>query len=359
MNNLEKAREKINLADKKMAELFEERMLAVKEVALFKAEHGLDVFDRAREEQVIEKNTEYIKNDEIRGYYLNFIRNTMKQSRNYQHYLMSGTTVAYSGVEGAFAHIAAKKIMPDGKTVACPDFKSAYDAVVSGEADLCVLPVENSFAGEVGQVIDIAFSGPLFINRIYELSVVQNLLGVKGASIAGIEKVISHSQALMQCGDYIKKHSFEMEEAENTAIAAQYVAKCNNPKLAAIASEETAENYGLEILEKNINSSNTNTTRFAVFSRVNSFENTNRKILMFTVKNEAGSLSNAIATIAKYGYNMTSLRSRPVKDGMWEYYFYAEIEGDFGNENAEPMIKELSNICSKVKVAGAYLSTDK
>lgn len=354
MNKLEIAREIINKVDKEMAELFEERMKAAKMVAEYKAERGLPVYDEKREEQVIERNSSYITDDEIRSYYNNFIRYTMKQSRKYQHFLMSGTTVAYAGIEGAFAHIAAKKIVPDGSYISYPDFNSAYESVVKGDCDLCVLPIENSYAGEVGQVIDIAFSGPLHINGIYEQSIIQNLLGIKGSNVSEVERVISHPQALMQCAEYIKKHGLEAEEATNTAIAAKMVKELNNPKVAAIASDETAENYGLEILEKNVNTTNNNTTRFALFSRVMLTENTNSNIILFTVKNESGSLSRTVNIISKYGYNMTALRSRPIKGLMWEYYFFAEIEGDLTTPGGKMMLEELGTLCEKIKVLGAY-----
>lgn len=359
MNKLEIAREIINKVDKEMAELFEERMQAAKMVAEYKAERGLPVYDEKREEQVIERNTQYINDEQIRSYYTNFIRYTMKQSRKYQHFLMSGTTVAYAGIEGAFAHIAAKKIVPDGKFTSYPDFQSAYDAVVKGDADLCVLPIENSYAGEVGQVIDVAFNGPLYINGLYEQSIVQNLLGVEGSNIAEVEKVISHPQALMQCAEYIKKHGLETEEATNTAIAAKMVKELNNPKIAAIASDETAENYGLTILDENINTTNNNTTRFALFSRVMLTENTNSNIILFTVKNESGSLCEAVNIISKYGYNMTTLRSRPIKGHMWEYYFFVEIEGDITNDNGQRMMNELSSLCTKLKILGAYTTVER
>ena len=354
MNKLEIAREIINKVDKEMAELFEERMKAAKMVAEYKKERGLPIYDEKREEQVIERNTQYIYDDEIKSYYNNFIRYTMKQSKKYQHFLMSGTTVAYAGIEGAFAHIAAKKIVPDGSYVAYPDFQSAYDAVVKGDADLCVLPIENSFAGEVGQVIDVAFNGSLHITGIYEQSIVQNLLGIEGTYVTDIEKVISHPQALMQCAEYIKKHGLETEEASNTAIAAKMVKELNNPKIAAIASEETASNYGLKVLDENINTANNNTTRFALFSRVMNTENTNSNIILFTVKNESGSLCEAVNIISKHGYNMTTLRSRPIKGLMWEYYFYVEIEGDLSTNSGLRMIDELSEFCDEFKVLGAY-----
>ena len=104
--------------------------------------------------------------------------------------------IAYSGIEGAFAYIAAKRIFPDGELIAFGDFHSAYKAVEKNECDHAVLPIENSYAGDVGQVTDLMFQGELFVNGVYTLNVVQNLLGVKGSSLQTISKVVSHPQSL-------------------------------------------------------------------------------------------------------------------------------------------------------------------
>jgi chorismate mutase/prephenate dehydratase len=117
-------------------------------------------------------------------------------------------------VEGAFAHIAAGRIFPEGNCVSYSDLKAAYNSVVTGECDAAVLPIENSYAGEVGQTLDLIFSGTLYINGIYELEIHQNLLGIADATVDDIKKVTSHPQALSQCHDYIEMRGFEAEEAE-------------------------------------------------------------------------------------------------------------------------------------------------
>ncbi len=354
-NKLDEARETINRVDSQMAELFVERMQATKMIYEYKKEFGLPIYDQKREEAVIEKNSGLIDDVVIKDYYIEYIKNLMDVSRAYQYRMQNGLKVAYSGVEGAFAHIAAGRIFPDSNRISFRDFKSAYNSVVNGESDVAVLPIENSYAGEVGQTIDLIFSGGLFINGIYELEIHQNLLGVPGATIDDIKKVTSHPQALGQCHDYIKLHGFDTEESNNTAVAAKTVINKNDKSLGAIASVETAEIYGLKVIEANINKSGENTTRFAVLSKVKADSPTlSNSVLMFTVKNEAGSLANAISIIGKYGYNMTALRSRPLKKHSWQYYFYIEIDGTTDNENGKKMIDDLSKICDKLKIAGTY-----
>ena len=354
-DKLEKARKIINEVDSQMAELFVKRMKAVELVCEHKMELGLPILDQKREDAVIERNSALVEDEILKGYYIDYLKHLMKVSRAYQYRMQSGLKVAYSGVEGAFAHIAAGRIFPEGNRVSYSDFKAAYDSVVRGECDVAVLPIENSYAGEVGQTIDLIFSGNLFINGIYELEIHQNLLGVEGATIDDIKKVTSHPQALSQCHDYIEMRGFEAEETSNTALAAKTVAEAKDKTLGAIASVETAEIYGLKVIEANINKSGENTTRFAVLSKVKaSSPALSNTVLMFTVKHEAGSLANAIGIIAKHGYSMTALRSRPMKKHSWQYYFYAEIEGATDSERGAKMIEELSKVCDKLKVAGAF-----
>ena len=354
-NKLDEARKIINDVDSKMAELFVTRMRAVEKVYEHKKKFGLPILDQAREDAVIQKNVELIEDEILKEYYIDYIKNMMSVSRAYQYRMEKGVKVAYSGVEGAFAHIAAGRIFPEGNKVSCRNFKEAYESVVNGENDVAVLPIENSYAGEVGQTIDLIFSGKLFINGIYELEIHQNLLGLPGASVEDVKKVISHPQALGQCHDFIELRNLATEESNNTALAAKRVAQENDKSLGAIASIETAEIYGLQVLASNINKSGENTTRFAVLSRVPaSSENLSNSVLMFTVKHEAGSLANAISIIGKYGYNMTALRSRPLKKHSWQYYFYIEIDGLTDTAEGRKMMEELNKVCDKLKVAGTF-----
>ena len=354
-DKLTEARRIINEVDSQMAELFVKRMRAAELVYEHKKEFGLPILDSAREEAVIEKNSALVEDGVLKEYYIDYLKNVMSLSRAYQYRMQSGLKVAYSGVPGAFAHIAAGRIFPEGNCFSYSDFKAAYDAVVNGECDVAVLPIENSYAGEVGQTIDLIFSGGLYVNGIYELEIHQNLLGLPDASLEDIKKVTSHPQALSQCHDYIKLRGFETEEANNTALAARTVAEAGDKSLGAVASVETARIYGLKVIEANINKSGENTTRFAVLSKVKATSpSLTSTVLMFTVKHEAGSLASAIGIIGRYGYNMTALRSRPMKKHSWQYYFYVEIDGSVDSENGREMIRELNKVCDKLKVAGTF-----
>lgn len=359
MTKLDQARAIINDVDKKMAELFEERMRASQMVAEYKIENSMPILDAAREDEVIRKNSERIDDEDIRAHYINFLRETMHISRNYQRRLLEGMRIAFSGIEGAFAHIAAMRLFPDAQKIAYSGFREAYNAVVNGECDSAVLPLENSFAGEIGMVTDLLFSGPLYINGTYELAVTHDLLAVPGTRLEEIEEVVSHPQALNQCASFIREHNFREISYDNTALAAQYVAEKKDKKLAAIASVDAAKLYGLEILARGINEKQTNTTRFAVLSRAENRQLSSRSgahfALMFTVKNEAGSLARALNIIGAHGFNLRTLRSRPMKELLWQYYFYVEAEGNIHSNDGRYMLEELGICCDRLKSVGSFV----
>ena len=127
-NKLEEARNIINQVDAQMAELFVQRMRAAEMVFQHKKEYGLPILDQKREDLVIASNSARVQDETIRGYYIDYLKHLMALSRAYQYRMQSGLRVAYSGVEGAFAHIAAGRIFPESNRISCRDFKSAYDA---------------------------------------------------------------------------------------------------------------------------------------------------------------------------------------------------------------------------------------
>ncbi len=353
---LKEARTRINRIDREMAQLFCERMRAVQQVAEYKRRVGIPVLDATREAEVIARNAALIEDDTLRAYYVNYLKYNMALSRKYQRALLQGQRIAFSGVPGAFADIAAGRIFPDGVRVPCPDFKSAYDAVVSGDCDCAVLPVENSTNGDVSQVLDMAYAGSLCMSGLYDLEIEQCLLAIPGTDISRIRVVCSHPQALGQCAEYIRRYRFEEREAVNTAVAAKSLAAAGDPTTAVIASKETAALYGLQILERKINRSSRNVTRFAVFTR------SQREgaptdayfTLFFTVKNEAGSLMRAMQAIGENGFNLSTLTSRPTKEANWEYYFYVEGDGCISSPEGQKMLSDLRTVCGSIRVLGSF-----
>ena len=328
-SDIAEARKNIDRIDREMAELFAERMQAAAVVAAYKEEHGLPVEDKAREAEMIARNTERLP-PAYRPYYRNFLVGTITESKRYQRLLVSGLRVAYSGVEGAFAHVATMRIFGEpGEKVACPDFATAYRSVESGACHCAVLPIENSYAGDVGQVMDLAWRGSLTISGIYDLPLSQCLLAKPGVTLAEVREVVSHPQALAQCQPYLRRQGWIQTTAVNTAVAARTVAAGERREVAVIAARETADLYGLQVLENDINEQKSNTTRFAVFSPAacEIKPSDNHFVLLFSCKNQPGALGDAISVISRHDYNLKCLKSHPTGVENWAYYFYAEGEG--------------------------------
>lgn len=342
METLEELRERIDSLDKTLREAFLARMQAV--------------LDAAREEAVVEKNLAALAGDEkaMAPYYEDFVRHNMALSRALQQALLGRGAVAYQGVEGAFSHIALRRLFPHARAVGFAAWADVFRAVENGEAEYGVLPFENSSVGDVSEVLDLCFSHPkLCVCDVYDLPVGQNLLGVPGAALGDVKTVFSHPQALHQCAGFIKTLGLAQQEAANTALAAQEVARRGDKALAAIASEETAGLYGLCVLARNINGSEDNTTRFIVIGKALR-EKGNRFSLLFTVDHKAGALARVMRVIGEEGFNLECIKSRPMPHVAWEYYFYAELVGDCSGAAAQALLEKLGAVCRTVRVLGVY-----
>jgi len=360
MSDLKELREGISAIDREMAQLFEKRMKLCEEVGQYKKENSIPVRDAAREAELIKKGKELIADKDLRPYYEDYQKKLMEISCSLQEKLISGMKPAYSGVPGAYAYIATRRLFPSCEPYPYPNFDQAFKAAQNGEVDCVVLPLENSYAGEVGAVMDLLYSGRLYVNRVLSLDIEHYLLGLPDADRKKIKTVISHPQALAQCDEFIKQHGYKTIEGTNTAAAGKYVKETGDPTIAAIASEETAEIFGLEVLERKIYTSKDNATRFGVFTRELQLPDAEAPdaghgfIMVFTVPNEAGSLAMTLDIIGSHGFNMRSLRSRPMKGLSWSYYFYVEGEGNIASENGQDMLQELSAVCGEIRLVGAF-----
>lgn len=348
-------RKEIDKIDDEMLKLFLERMDVVKEVALYKKENFLPITDKEREKTIKEKKSEKVEKEEIKKYYVNFLDDIINISKRYQNEILKGVKIAYAGKKGAFAYFGIKNYFGECEPVNFLDFKEAYEAVENGECEYAFLPIENNDAGEVGRVQDLLFSGSLYIVGIYEMPIDQTLIGIKGSNINDIKVVYSHPQALSQTNEYIINHNFKTIETNSTSDALDLVKEKNDKTLACIGCKDAATLYDLEVLDSKINEKRNNSTRFAIFSRVLTKNKINNNfIITFTVKNESGALAKALGIISSYDYNMRCIRSRPRKELMWSYYFYAEIIGDVFTKNGEEMLKALQTCCDNLKIAGVY-----
>ena len=218
--------------------------------------------------------------------------------------------------------------------------------------DYGVLPIENSYTGEVAMVLDELYKSNVFVVGVCNLPIVQNLIGLKTAKLEDIKQVYSHEQALMQCSDFLKELGIEMISFSNTALASKFIAETNDQKKGAIASSVTAELYGLKILKENINNNKQNTTRFVVISKEIK-EIKEHFSFMFTVKDGSGALANVLNEISKLGINLTAISSHSTHE-VWKYYFYCEAEGRLDDSSVIKLKEILDEKCSTFKIIGSY-----
>ena len=353
-NLLEEARNNINDIDRQMAHLFEQRMRAVESVISYKQRHNLPLLDAGREHYLIDKNRAYISKAEYIPYYIDFIKHIIDISKQYQANLAKPGLIGYQGVRGAFSHMAVLRIFGQAGARSYATFQDVFQAVQSGELAFGVVPFENSYTGEVGEVLDLLYNHQCYIHAIYDLPIVQNLLVPPGATLNDIRQVYSHQQALSQCQEFLRKLSFEQIPAANTALAARLVSEAGDRSKAAIASEEAAAIYGLEVLVPAINSSARNTTRFIIIKKALNENPGNTFSLLFTLGNMAGELARVVKVIADHGFNMENIKSRSMRNLPWQYYFYVEMVGNAHSRPAADMLAELKEICPEVKLLGVY-----
>lgn len=353
MASLDDTRKKIDEIDGKMAELFEQRMAAAAEVAHYKIQHALPVLNAAREDEVVAKNTARLADVSLAPYYADFIRYTMGLSRQYQTHILGKNTVAYQGAAGGFGHFVASSLFPHGQLTAAPTFEEVFRLVDSGQAATGVVPFENSTTGDVSGVLDLCYTYPCYVTAMYDLPVTQNLLGLPGAKLGDIKTVVSHVQALEQSKRFLQSLGVHRQPYANTATAAQHVAQTKDKTLAAIASIEAGELYGLVPLATNIATEASNTTRFIVISKEIP-EQGDRFSLLVTIENKVGRLAKVIETIAAHGFDMENIKSRPMPKRPWEYYFYIELVRRHDADETRSLLEDIGKVCLSARMLGIY-----
>ena len=271
---------------------------------------------------------------------------------------MSAKRVVFQGERGANSHIACLEVYPGCEPTPQPTFEDCFAAVASGEADLGMIPIENSLAGRVADIHHLLPTSELSIIGEHFMPVHHQLLGVRGARLADLQVVQSHIHALGQCRRIIRELGVRAEVAAVTAGSARAVAELGDPTRAALAPRLAAEIYRLDILRENVEDAAHNTTRFIVLSRepkrapagngpvVTSF--------IFRVRNVPAALYKALGGFATNGVNMTKLESYQLGGSFNATQFYADIQGHPGAANVAAALKELEFQTAKMSVMGVY-----
>ena len=271
----------------------------------------------------------------------------------------AGGRIAYQGEPGANSHLVCKQHYPDWSAVPCASFEDVFAAVANGDADLAMIPIDNSIAGRVADIHHFLPTSGLHIIAEHFLRIRFHLMGVAGSSIDSIKSVHSHVHALGQCRKIIKQHGWTPLIAGDTAGAAREIADAADVTQAAISPPLAAEIYGLRVLATDIEDEDHNTTRFVVLSR--DFTTAPRdsgpvvSTFVFNVRNLPAALYKALGGFATNGINMTKLESYMV-DGRFTgaTQFLAEVDGHPDDPDLKRALEELAFFTTDVKILGVY-----
>ncbi|XOQ43339.1 MAG: Bifunctional chorismate mutase/prephenate dehydratase [Clostridium sp.] len=365
---LEELRKQIDKIDDEILELFLRRMACAKQVAEVKRQKNLPIFNQAREQEILDDVAQ--KAGEYGGQARILFSNLMSMSREAQHSALgSGATlrqaiqqaskqpekprtVACLGQKGSYSHEALSRLYPEAIPVFFPDFPSIFAAVEHGDADLGVLPVENSSAGSVSEVYDLILKYRFSIIAAIGLSV-RHCLASGAAEKKDVRIVYSHAQALRQCAEYLTSLGIPSAECSSTAQAAALAAQENGA--AALCSEHAAAQFGLNILERNVQDIDGNRTRFIAIGRKLLIPPKANKIsLCFTVPHRTGTLYSVLARFAAAGLNLTKIESRPIPGRNFEYDFYLDFSGSVADAKTLDLLCALSEEVSRFSFLGNY-----
>ncbi|MEY8842645.1 prephenate dehydratase [Cribrihabitans sp. XS_ASV171] len=266
--------------------------------------------------------------------------------------------IAFQGEPGAYSHEACRNARPEMEALPCRAFEDVIAAVRSGEAELAMLPVENTTYGRVADIHRLLPHSGLHIVDEAFVRVHINLLGVRGARLQDVEEAHSHLVLLPQCEGFLKKHGIRGRVSSDNARAAREVAALGDPKTAALASELAGEIYGLEVLARHIEDQGNNTTRFLIMSREADESRRGKHGMItsfvFQVRNIPAALYKAMGGFATNGVNMTKLESYMVDGSFTATQFYADIEGHPEDDNVKLAMDELGYFTANLEILGVY-----
>lgn len=367
---LDQIRKDIDAIDSKLLPLFAERMDCAKRVAAVKKAQGLPIFNSAREEAILDRVASQA------GEYGNEARilysTMMGASRALQHKLLDGgkeirceiaeaasvlpnpARIACQGVEGAYSHEAALQLYPGCQPVFYKTWGDVFHAIETGEADIGILPVENSNAGSVTEVYDLILKYRFSIAAATTVHLCHCLAAQPGIEQSNLTEIYSHPQALAQCSDYLAVCGARSVPVGNTAEAAKLVSETKGA-CAAICSEQAAEHFGLTVLSRKVQNTPNNRTRFVAISRGLVIPEDAGKIsLCFSLPHSTGSLSTILMRFALSGLNLTKIESRPIAGKNFEYDFYLDFSGNVRNPQVMDLIASLYDELPRFSFLGNY-----
>ncbi len=348
---LARVRDEIDHIDDNIVGLLNRRAEVSREVGRLKANSAEPVFKPFREKEVLQRLIDIsdgrLPEEHLRSIY----REIMSSSRRLQR----SQKVVYLGPEGTFSHFAGQAYL--GRSAdfePCHTIADVFAAVASREAELGVIPLENSLEGTVGQSLDLFLRYEVFVQSEVFCKISHALLSTAD-STADLKAVYSHPQPLAQCAGWLRQNlnGVTLFPMDSTAASAAKVAQ--TPETAAIGHIKLAEMYNLNILATHIEDLPDNWTRFLIIGPTATLSgNRDKTSILFSLPDKPGSLSSVLALMAKEGINITKLESRPLRSEKWKYVFFADLECDLTRDEYKEMLTILRQGTHTLRVLGAY-----
>lgn len=376
MEDLGKLREEIDRIDKEIVSLYEKRMGISERVAEYKIETGKKVFDKQREQEKLAALGLLVHGDFNKNGVKELFQLIMSISRKRQYQLLTqqgaigrlpfigvdrldteNARVVFQGADGAYSQAAMMQYFGEQISSFHVDtFRDAMVAIDEGRADFAVLPIENSTAGVVSEIYDLLVEFENYIVGEQVIRIEHCLLGLPGTTLSDIRTVYSHPQSLMQSARFLSEHpAWQQISMKNNAFAAKKVQADGDAGQAAIASEHAAKIYGLEVIEKGINQSGSNSTRFIIVTNQKIFRKEAKKVsICLELPHESGSLYHMLSHIIYNDLNMNKIESRPIEERNWEYRFFIDFEGNLGDFAVKNALRGLRDEARNMKILGNY-----
>ena len=374
---LKDIRSQIDAVDNELVELFVKRMHLSAQVADYKKANNMPIYVPAREREILQdvaqkagpemanytrvlysmlfelsRSYQSKRNSEITPLYQNITRSIDTTEKLFPQAPM----VACQGVEGAYSQIACEKIFKSPMIMYFKNFDGVFNAIEQGLCQYGILPIENSTAGSVKKVYDLMIHHNFSIVRTFRMKVDHNLIANPGTKLADIREIYSHEQAISQCGDFLKNFpGVKITPVENTAVAAEIVAKSGRNDVAAIASHACEELYGLKSLKDSVQDEGNNRTRFICISKnLEIYPGSDKTSIMMILPHKPGALYRVLARMYVLGINVIKLESRPIPDRDFEFMFYFDLETSIYSEEFVQLMCELDDLCEEFKYLGSY-----
>ena len=365
---LNQLRQQIDLLDKELIRLFQDRLFLTDEIAEVKVVGNIAINDLTREDQVIEAAMARV-NSENHEDIANYMRGVIAISklRQNKRLLPEGdlffpvsaeakkqdNTVAFQGTAGAWGEEAAMRMFPNAALCQADYFEDVFTKVKSGEADFGAVPIENSQTGAIGEVYDLLRRYGCYIVSQVWIPVAHCLMANKDTNLDNIREVYSHPEGFRQCYRFLKNKHWELTASSNTAIAARTVARNNDLRSAAIGSKRAAEISGLAVLAQDIMDDPGNKTRFIAIAAQPVYDKSSDIVCVtFSTAHKSGALCTVLQSFMQAGINLSRIESRPASGG--NYRFFADLNANILDDKITAALKRASVNCDYFEILGCY-----